>query len=268
MIALDQETPASPWSKATIENKMEQVRAPPKEVFLPAIKPDFSANRLLAALPDNDRRRILGQCELVDLAADDMLHEAGAPLRHAYFPTGGFICLVTPLEADTGLEVAQVGNEGMVGVSLVLSVAESALHHLAHGAGSALRIGAASFRREFRHSPALRRRLYRYVYVNLSQIAQTAACIRFHVLEARLARWLLTTQDRSHSDQFHATHEFLAHMLGVRRVGITKAATSLQKRRLISYSRGDIRILDRAGLEAGSCGCYVAANELYERILG
>ena len=225
-------------------------------------------NRLLATLPDRDRQRLLARCDRVELASGDILHEAGTRLRHVYFPTGSFISLVTPLDACAGLEIALVGDEGMVGVSILLCVSASPRHHLVQGAGSAWRMSAASFRSEIERSPALRRRLNRYVYVKMHQFAQTAACIRFHVVEARLARWLLMTQDRSHSNEFHATHEFLAYMLGVRRVGITKAATSLQRQLLIRYKRGAIIILDRAGLEAQSCGCYQSAKDLYERILG
>lgn len=227
-----------------------------------------AANRLLAALPQTEQRRLLAQGEFVDLEAEAVLHEAGAVQRHVFFPTSSFISQVTPLDACAGLEVTLVGNEGMVGDSILLDVSVSPLRHLVQGSGSALRIPAAGFRRELDRSPALRRRLHRYAYVKLHQIAQTAACIRYHVVEARLARWLLMRHDRAPSEQFHATHEFLAYVLGVRRVGITQAATSLQKQGLIGYSRGDITILDRRRLEQRSCGCYFAANDLYDRILG
>jgi CRP-like cAMP-binding protein len=204
----------------------------------------------------------------VELIIGDVLYEPAERIRHVYFPVDGFISLLIPVDGRASLEVELVGDEGLLGVSLALGVDVAPLQALVQGSGAALRISAAAFRRELASSPALRRSINRYIYVLMAQLAQASVCTRFHVLDARLARWLLMTHDRAHSNQFHLTHEFLAQMLGVRRVGITNAAGLLQKRKLVSYSRGDIKILDRRGLEAASCGCYRAARTTYERILG
>src|SRR4051812_10488861 len=224
-------------------------------------------NRLLDGLPDKQRRRMLAQCANVELAFGDVLYAPLQRLHAVYFPLRGFISLVMPMDDSDCLEVGLVGNEGMFGIPLALGLETSPVRAVVQGAGTALRMDAALFCSELAASPALRRAIDRYVFVHMSQLAQTAGCTRFHVVEARLARWLLMTQDRAHADSFHITHQFLAIMLGVRRVGVTKAASSLQKRKLIHYSRGDITVLDRRGLKAASCRCYKADRDSYARTL-
>jgi len=227
-----------------------------------------SGNQLLAVLSRKSREQFVSASESVELTFGDVLSEPGERISHVYFPTESFISLVAPIDNHASLEVGLIGSEGMLGISLILGVDVSPLHAVVQGAGIALRIKTATFLRELEQSSALERELKRYLYVVMGQLAQNAACTHFHVVEARLARWLLMTQDRAHSDAFHITHEFLAYMLGVRRVGVTKAATSLQNRKLIQYSRGDITVLDRGGLEAASCGCYAIDKSIYTRMMG
>ncbi|MEQ6888028.1 Crp/Fnr family transcriptional regulator, partial [Halomonas sp. CS7] len=175
--------------------------------------------------------------------------------------------LIASLGDSERLEVAMVGSEGMLGMPLILGLDESPLRALVQGAGSALRMPAAALGRHLEQCPALQALLKRYLYVLMHQLTQVAACTHFHQVEARLARWLLMTQDRAHSDRLHLTHEFLAMMLGVRRAGITLAAMALQGRRLIRYQRGDITVLDRAGLIEAACGCYAADRSIYRRVI-
>ena len=225
-------------------------------------------NSLLATLQREDRDHVLDACGEVELTIGDVLWEPNNHIPFVYFPLDGFISQLVPLDAKENLELALVGNEGMLGTPLILGVNSSILQALVQGSGSSLRMSAESFRHELERLPALRRLLNRYAYVLESQLALTAACISFHSLDLRLARWLLMTHDRARSDDFYLTHKFLAQMLGVRRVGVTNAAGILQKRGLLSYNRGHITILDRAGLEKASCSCYRASIAMYESILG
>jgi CRP-like cAMP-binding protein len=224
-------------------------------------------NLLLAALPIADRMRLTGDRPPVDLAFSETLNQPGERIRHVYFPVDSFISLITPGADRAQLEIGLVGNEGMLGVPLLLGVNVSPLRALVQGAGHAWRVDAATFSREIESNTATRAVLNRYLYVFLSQLMQTATCTRFHLVEARLARWLLMTRDRAHSSQFHVTHEFLAYMLGVRRVGVTSAASALQRRKLIRYSRGDLSVLDVRGLERAACPCYAIDKKIYSRIL-
>jgi CRP-like cAMP-binding protein len=220
-------------------------------------------NRLIELLPVAERKRLLSQCEPADLVLSEVLCEAGTPARHVYFPMDGFISLIAEVDQHPGLEVGMVGREGMVGASLVLGVASLPLRMLVQGQGTAWRMGAVPFKRELASSPALQRQLGRYVYVLMAQLVASAGCLRYHQIGPRLARWLLMSQDRAHRDQFHVTHEFLAYMLGVRRVGVTLAASELQRRGLITYRRGELTVLDRPQLEAAACSCYAADRRVY-----
>jgi len=221
-------------------------------------------NSLLAAIPRKDYRRLLAGLEPVILVFGEVLYEPGERIRHVYFPGASLVSLLTLADDHLALEVGLIGREGMVGIPLVLGHTASSVRALVQGAGTAMRMASAHFVREFRLSVSLQQELYRYAHTLMAQISQTAACNRFHVVGTRLARWLLMTQDRVKSDRFRMTHEFLGHMLGVRRVGVTKAAQALQKRKLISYSRGDITVLNRRGLEAAACGCYEVVKDMHD----
>jgi len=225
-------------------------------------------NRLLDQLATRDRARLVDAAEHVELTFPDVLAEPGGPVPHVYFPLTSFISTVVPMGGKNHVEVALAGNEGFCGVGIAMGVAASPAHALVQGSGQAIRIEAAAFERELARLPPLRSCINRYAFVVMSQLIQTAGCNRFHVVEQRLARWLLMTADRSHSPSFRITHEFLAYMLGVRRVGVTKAATALQHRQLISYARGAVTILDRRGLERAACSCYRCDLTTYARVFG
>ena len=233
---------------------------------MPVAAPVF--NRLLAGLPSRVRNEMLRDCEQVELTLGELLSEPAEILRYAYFPAGGFISLMANVDGHATLELGLVGNEGMYSPSSMLGSDVSPLRALVQGSGTALRMKTADLRRAADASTALRDTINRYLCVIVAQLAQTAVCNSFHTIEARLARWLLMTQDRAHADRLTLTHGLLATMLGVRRSGISIAAASLQIRKVISYSRGEIAILDRGRLEIASCECYAAGKKIYRRYLG
>jgi CRP-like cAMP-binding protein len=239
--------------------KTRATPAPPPVRVLP--------NRLLEALAVGGRQRFMAACDSIDLESGAVLHQAGAFIEYVYFPTSSFISVMIPVDEGSVLEVGLIGDEGMLGLPLLLGVDASSLRALVQGRGHAWRMEAETFGIELEHHPRLKRKLMRYMQVCICQLAQSAACTRFHMVEQRLARWLLMTQDRAHQDEFHVTHEFLAYMLGVRRVGVTKAATALQKRHLIQYHRGAVTVLDRLGMQLAACSCYQADRDTYEGLL-
>ena len=207
---------------------------------------------------------MLAACEEVELAFGEILVEPGEAIRDVYFPTRSSISLLAPIGADHVLEVALTGNEGVYGLPGALGIRKSQVRALVQNAGGAWRISAAHFRGQLARSPKLRACVHAYAYVLMSQVINTAGCNRFHLVEQRVARWLLMTSDRCHSRTFLMTHSLLGYMLGVRRVGVTQAATALQHAGLIRYSRGDMTILDRKGLERASCSCYRSDLALYD----
>ena len=222
-----------------------------------------SGNALLDAISRREREKFIAACERIEMTLGEPVCQPGDTIRHVYFPVSSYISLITPRGASESLEVGLVGREGSLGLTVLLDVETSSLLGLTQGSGSALRMTAEQLRRRTKATPQLGKIFNRYLYVLMAQVAQTAACGRFHHLEARMARWLLMTHDRARGDVFPLTHVFLAHMLGVRRAGVTTAARRLQADKLISYSRGVVKVLDRKGLEALSCPCYEAFNDMY-----
>jgi CRP-like cAMP-binding protein len=220
------------------------------------------SNKLLAALPRADRERLLDHAEPMRLELREVIAERGSRLTHAWFPLTAFLSKVVP--ADRGqLEVGLVGFEGFLGVPLALGVDASRLDAVVQGEGDALRVPASKFRKHLAESAALRRLTGRYAHVVMSQLTQNAVCNRFHVVEQRLARWLLMSADRARSLNFEVTHAFLGMILGVRRVGVTHAARALSERGLIEYERGRMLIRDRRALQGAACACYRVDLETY-----
>ena len=232
------------------------------------LRPIAFGNSLLDSLPRGARELIGNSCGPAHVKSGDILCEPTDRIQRVYFPTTAYISLIAPALGTETLEVGMVGNEGMLGITVLLDVRTSPLTGLVQGGGQALQMSATRFSRLANNVPPFKKIVNRYLYVLTAQIAQTAACNRFHSLDARLARWLLMTRDRAQSDTFRLTHKSLAYTLGVRRAGVTEAAGRLQAKKLIRYHHGELTVLDRHGLEENACSCYLAHNAVYEEHLG
>lgn len=233
-----------------------------------AAPPHPRDNRLLAALPPEDMARLLPQLAPVTFGLGDVLYEPDRPLAYLYFPTTAVVSLIYTMLDGTTVEMGLVGNEGVVGIALFMGGDTTPNRAIVQVAGGAFRLQAPVLRVEFQRGGAVQLALLRYTQALITQISQTAACNRLHAIEQRLCRWLLLTRDRVPTDQVQMTQEFLAHMLGVRREGVTVAARHLQAAGLIRYARGHITILDRPGLEAMACECYGVVRAEFTQLLG
>lgn len=227
----------------------------------------YFVNYLLANLPDNEIEHLEKKYEYIQLSYEDVLTSRNQIIDYVYFPLDSIISLVAPLEDSREMEITMIGNEGMLGITLILGIDLAPFSALVHKAGSAIRIRVSFFLACLEVCPCLKKNLNRYLCVSFSQLVQAAICNRFHFVQERLARLLLMIGDRAHSKSFYITQDLLAHMLGVRRVGVTKAALALQNKKLIAYSRGNVVIHDVVGLGREACPCYVADNNIYSRLL-
>jgi CRP-like cAMP-binding protein len=214
-------------------------------------------------LPRKEYQKLLPFLEPVKLAFGEILYESHAQIRHVYFPVDCFVSMLTTVDAGRAAEVGLIGSEGMIGIPMALGVAVSPFRAVVQGGGTAMRLKTGDFRRNFSNSAALKREVFLFTHLLMIQVAQTAACNRFHVVTQRMARWMLMTRDRVNSSEFRITQEFLALMLGVRRVGVSAAMCRLRERKLIAYRRGTVTILDLEGLKAGACVCYKTVKDTY-----
>jgi CRP-like cAMP-binding protein len=227
-----------------------------------------TANRILNALTRDEYERLAVHLDPISLSFGQVLCHPEQPITHVYFPNRGTVSLVSTFEDGASVEVGMVGNEGMFGVCVFLGSISTPLEAVVQLPGDGLRMRADVLRKEFKKGGQLQDLLLRYTQAFITQIAQTAACNRAHPADGRLVRWLLMSHDRSHYNELELTQEFIATMLGTRRAGITEAAGQLQAKGLIKYRRGHITILDRKGLEAASCECYVILKKEFARLVG
>jgi CRP-like cAMP-binding protein len=228
---------------------------------------DSIKNHLLAALPDIESQRWLPLLESVDLPLGEVLYESGATLSHVYFPTTAIVSLLYVMENGASAEIAVVGNEGIVGISLFMGGESTPSRAVVQSAGKGFRVKAQIVKEEFNRAGPVLHLLLRYTQALITQMSQTAVCNRHHSLDQQLCRWLLLSLDRLEGNQLVMTQELIANMLGVRREGVTEGALKLQHAGLIQYARGHITILDRAGLEKRSCECYAVVKKEYDRLL-
>lgn len=223
-------------------------------------------NRLLAALPNEEYKRICTHLEPVSLALGDVLYNSGGQMEHVYFPTDSIVSLLYTMENGMSAEIGVVGNEGVVGIALFMGGESTPNLGLVQSEGCAVRMKAKALQDEFKRGGAFQLLLLRYTQALVTQISQTAVCNRLHPVEQQLCRWLLLSRDRIDSDVLVMTHEMIANMLGTRREGVTVAAGHLQDAGLIDYHRGRIQILNREGLEAAVCECYQVVRDEYARL--
>ena len=226
------------------------------------------SNKLLAALPAKDYKRLSPHLEPVPLELKTVLHEEGAAVRHVYFPGEGLVSLLVVTRTGAASEIGLVGNEGMVGLPALLGLDSAPGREIVQMSGTGVRVKAGLIRAEFRRGGAFQDLLLRYAHVLFTQVSRSTACIASHHSKERLCRWLLMTHDSAPGDEFVITQEFMAMMLGVTRPVVTRAAAALQREKLIRYSRGKMTMLDRRGVEASACECYAAVKEEYKRVLG
>jgi CRP-like cAMP-binding protein len=224
-------------------------------------------NQLLAALPRAEYTRWQARLEPCALTLGQVLYESGTTLRHVYFPTDAIVSLLYVMEDGASAEIAVVGREGLVGISLFMGGESTPSRAVVQSAGSGFRLDAAHMKEEFNRAGATMHLLLRYTQALITQMAQTAVCNRHHSLDQQLCRWLLLSLDRLEGTQLRMTQELIANMLGVRREGVTESAMKLQRAGLIRYARGHINVLDRAGLETRSCECYAVVKKEYDRLL-
>ena len=229
--------------------------------------PDRRTNHLLAALPDAEWQRWLPELESIDMPLGQVLYESGNTLSHVYFPTTSIVSLLYVMENGASAEIAVVGNEGIVGISLFMGGGSTPSRAVVQSAGRGLRLNAQMLKSEFNLNGPVLHLLLRYTQALITQMAQTAVCNRHHSLDQQLCRWLLLSLDRLRDNELVMTQELIANMLGVRREGVTGAALHLQEAGLIRYTRGRISVLDRAGLEKRTCECYGVVKKEYDRLL-